>query len=73
MSCPVHLSALCPRGPPYPVEEACSQGLAEFHSSVSGLATLTPGLATASVQGPDPFDAVARDGGRGDPGMVPGH
>lgn len=38
-----------------------------------GLATLTPGLSTASIQGPDALDAVARGGGRGDPGTVPGY
>lgn len=56
MSFPVHLSTLCPQGPALTSGGSIvtqAQGLAEFHSNASGPATLTPWLATASVQGPD--------------------
>lgn len=32
-----------------------------------------PGLSTASILDPDALGAVARGGGRGDPGIVPGY
>lgn len=45
----------------------------QFHGNTLGLATLIPGLSTASIQGPDALDAVASGGGRRDPGIVPGY